>query len=95
MPYGQSPNGLGKKNQYFHTPYGRFPQRFCWHPKGHGAVAVLYWISFGIIVSFVILNVFIGAVTGGMGEALEEFKIEDAKRLEEKIERITHHNDPK
>ncbi len=73
------------------TQLGTFQQSECWHPKRQPAIATIYYISFVIIASFIVLSLFIGAVCSGMAEALDEFEAEEERAKIEakaKIERI-------
>ena len=41
---------------------------WCEHPKAHPLFAALFWVVFVLISAFVLLSLFIGAVTVSMGE---------------------------
>lgn len=62
--------GLGKKNQYWATPYGSFPMTECWHPHRQAAIIAVYYVLFIIMAAFIVLSLFIGAVCGGMNDAM-------------------------
>ena len=66
--------GMGTMAGYFYLPV-------CWNPKAQPALSAAFFILFVVIASFVMLSLFIGAVCGGMSDAMEEFK---AKEKEEK-----------
>jgi hypothetical protein len=85
-PFGPA-GALGQKNQMMITHLGTFRQSECWHSKGQPAIATIFYISFVIIASFIVLSLFIGAVCGGMAEALDEFEAEDERaKAEAKIQ---------
>ena len=46
--------------------------------------AVVFWISFVIVASFVMLSLFVGAITVGMGDAVEEVEREKEEAEREK-----------
>lgn len=71
------------RNSIHTKGFGGFPRRECWHPKRQPFVASLYFMSFFIIGAFVVFSLFIGAITGGMDEALAEYQERsEAERLE-------------
>ena len=64
------------------TEYGDFPARDCWHPKRQPVIAIVYFVAFVLIAAFVVLSLFIGAVCGGMNDALETFKAQEQAEVE-------------
>lgn len=64
------------------TEFGAFPQPECWSPQRQPLLAVVYFIGFAIIAALVIFSFFIGAICGGMGDALAEY---DEKEEADKI----------
>ncbi len=82
MPY--FPNRtLGKANELYDTIAGEFPQNVCWKPRMNPAIITIYAIIFVILSAFILLSMFIGAVCGGMSDAMLEFEAKEA------IERAT------
>jgi hypothetical protein len=71
-PY--EPGTLGPRNKMIKSHYGNFPDRVCWHPTKSPIIAAAYFMVFVIIAAFIILSLFIGAVVGGMNDALDAFK---------------------
>lgn len=51
----------------------------CTNSQGHGWIAVLYFISFVIMISFIVLNLFIAVVTANMTTANAEVEEEEEK----------------
>ena len=47
-------------------------QRATWEPKAQPVVAVVYFVSFVGVATYIILNLFVGVVLGGMDEAQKE-----------------------
>ena len=75
--------GLGARPSHMSTKFGYFPINECWRPQPQPALAAAYCIIFVLLGAFVMLSLFIGAVCGGMSDALGKFKEEaEAARLE-------------
>jgi hypothetical protein len=53
-------------------------------------ISVIFFILFVLLAAFVITSLFIGAVCGGMADAMDEFKAE-----EERKRQATQHLPPK
>ena len=49
---------------------------WCEHPKAMPTVAAVFWVIFVLISAFIMLSLFIGAVTVSMGEMMEEVRQE-------------------
>jgi hypothetical protein len=72
-PFGPPPgNGLGKHNPYLantneilKTGYGNLNLSVCWDPSKQIVVAAIYFYSFALLAGYIIMSLFIGAVTGG------------------------------
>ncbi len=94
-PFGPAPGGLGRKNQMLKTEYGNFPTRECWSPHRQPGLTVIYFIAFVLIAAFVIFSFFIGAVCGGMSDALEEFEKEEENLRRKQSEKLANEADPK
>ena len=69
-PYEQ----LGHRGTGIGTGYGYFFLPVCWKPIAQPAFSTFYFISFVVIAAFVMLSLFIGAVCGGMSDAMGSFK---------------------
>jgi voltage-gated sodium channel len=75
---GGSPTlALGHRNVWYQTKFGSFPLNVCWHPKPQPMLASVFFVSFALIAGFVMLSLFVGAVCGGMGDALDDFKAKE------------------
>lgn len=48
----------------------------CIHPKEQPILATLYWISFVIVASFVVMSLFVGSITMSMTESMRQLKRE-------------------
>ena len=72
------------------TKLGYFPLNECWKPQAQPVMATAFSILFVLIAAFVMLSLFIGAVCGGMSEALDKFK-EDAEALKQEQEEREEH----
>eukprot|EP00613_Pedinella_sp_CCMP2098_P075335 CAMPEP_0171912944 /NCGR_PEP_ID=MMETSP0993-20121228/11445_1 /TAXON_ID=483369 /ORGANISM="non described non described, Strain CCMP2098" /LENGTH=1353 /DNA_ID=CAMNT_0012546867 /DNA_START=112 /DNA_END=4169 /DNA_ORIENTATION=- len=72
---------LGTRQKGMGTLAGYFPANECWNPVRQPLVATAFFILFILIAAFVMLSLFVGAVCGGMSEALEGFK--EAQAAEE------------
>jgi voltage-gated sodium channel len=68
------------------TGYGKFPTRECWHSRRQPLVTTLFFVSFVIIGAFIMLSFFIGAVTGGMSQAMDEFDEKEERDRREHAE---------
>ena len=66
------------------TPFGFFPMRYCWKPQPQPFLSTVYFLLFVLIAAFVMLSLFVGAVCGGMSEAMESFKEQERKEKEER-----------
>jgi hypothetical protein len=89
---------LGEPNKKIYTQAGWFWAPECWNPHNQGPqqiLAVIYFISFPIVVAFVMFSTFIGAVTGGMADAMDEFKKEEEKVKAKKAKKLADQDDPK
>ena len=89
------PGALGKRNQMFDSIAGNFPANECWHPAAQPVVSIFFFIFFVLIASFIILSLFIGAVCGGMADAVEEFEEEERKAKDAEKARLASLEDPK
>jgi hypothetical protein len=82
---------LGTKNQKIDTLFGSFWLRECWHPRRQAVLSSVFHVCFVFITAFVVFSCFIGAVTGGMADAVEDFHqaeaAEKAKRAASQAER--------
>lgn len=88
-PYGPPPAGPGKMNQYVHTALGNFPASECWSPSTQPLTASVFCVVFVLISAYVMLSLFIGAVCGGMNDALDDFKeaeLNEKRNIEAKAE---------
>ena len=74
---------------------GDFPANECWHPVGQPVVSIFFFIFFVLIASFIILSLFIGAVCGGMADAVEEFEEEERSAKDAEKARVAALEDPK
>jgi hypothetical protein len=54
--------------------------QWCDHPEKHPIDAPVYFISFVVISAFVMLSLFVGAITMSMSESMEELKAESAEK---------------
>lgn len=52
----------------------------CAHPKKQPIFATLYWISFVIVASFVVMSLFVGSITLSMTESMRQLKREKEER---------------
>lgn len=59
--------------------YNSIDAKYCKHSKGFGLLAVCYFISFVIMISFIVLNLFIAVVTSNMSTASQEVSTENTK----------------
>jgi len=89
------PGALGKRNQMFDSIAGNFPANECWRVVGQPVVSTLFFIFFVLIAAFIILSLFIGAVCGGMSDAVEEFEAEERKAKEKEKARLAALEEPK
>jgi hypothetical protein len=86
---------LGSKNQRISTDYGFFWASECWHPRRQAVLSTAFHVSFAFITAFIIFSVFIGAVTGGMSDAIDEFAANNEAEDMRTEMRIAHREDPK
>ena len=70
---GDPYENLGKRGSGMGTFFGYFHLNECWKPVASPAFAAAYFIFFTLIAAFVMLSLFIGAVCGGMSDAMEKF----------------------
>jgi len=69
-----APGRLAEKAEGAGTMFGYFYHNVCWSPSAQPAFSTLYFIAFTLIAAFVMLSLFIGAVCGGMSDAMDKFK---------------------
>ena len=55
---------------------GADPMYWCEHPKAYPLFAAVFWVIFVLISAFILLSLFIGAVTVSMGEIMDQIQIE-------------------
>jgi hypothetical protein len=67
---------LGTRQKGMGTQFGYFPMNECWSPKKQPMISTAFFILFILIAAFVMLSLFVGAVCGGMSEAMDAFKEE-------------------
>jgi voltage-gated sodium channel len=70
-------DALGRRNVRFQTQVGSFHLNECWHPTPQPLLAATFFISFILIAAFVMLSLFVGAVCGGMSDAMDAFKAQE------------------
>ena len=78
------PGALGERGDGAGTDFGYFYYQTCWSPVKQPIFSVVYFIFFTVIAAFVMLSLFIGAVCGGMSDAMANFKAEEDAEREEK-----------
>ena len=84
---------------WFKTGYGRFPNWDCSHPENHPVTSSFYCFTFTFLTAFVIISLFVGVITMGMFETLdekagEEREEEYATNLEKNLEELDpNHNE--
>lgn len=61
---------LGKRDTHWRTLYGMYDGNVCWKPRRQAVVSVCYFVVFVFMGCFIILSLFVGAVCGGMSEAI-------------------------
>jgi voltage-gated sodium channel len=59
--------------------YSAIDAKYCTHSKGYGLLAVFYFLSFVIMISFIVLNLFIAVVTSNMSTASQDVSAENTK----------------
>ena len=59
--------------------YAEIDRSLCTKSKGHGFLAVFYFVSFVIMISFIVLNLFIAVVTSNMTTASQEIVVDKEK----------------
>jgi hypothetical protein len=69
------PGILGERGDGAGTEYGYFYYNTCWSPAAQPVFSVIYFVFFTVIAAFVMLSLFIGAVCGGMSDAMANFKV--------------------
>jgi len=57
--------------------WGYGPESGCVSPEPHGTAAVLYFISFVLVGTMIVLNLFIGVIMNAMDEVRAEHEIEE------------------
>ena len=65
---------------------GADPMYWCEHPKAYPLFAALFWVVFVLISAFILLSLFIGAVTVSMGEIMDQIQVERAREMREAAE---------
>jgi hypothetical protein len=65
---------LGTGEKGMGTKFGYFPVRECWKPSRKPFISTVFFLVFILIAAFVLLSLFVGAVCGGMSDALDAFK---------------------
>jgi hypothetical protein len=95
IPSGNPWDELGLPNKKIHTDFGWFWNRVCWEPQRQPVLIVVYLVAFTVIAAFVMFSCFIGAVTGGMADAMDEFKEQEEKDKAKKASRLAEKEDPK
>jgi voltage-gated sodium channel len=63
----------------------------CTQPQGHGLVAVIYFVSFVLVGTMIVLNLFIGVIMNAMDEVRSEQALED--RLARRDQGVQHLED--
>ena len=77
------------------TVLGNLPVNECWAPRRQPAVATIYYVSWIVVGGFVLFSFFVGAIVGGMNEALDEFKAQEKKESDDKAEKLANASNPK
>ena len=79
---------LGKKYLF-----GAFRPYNCVQPMAQPVISAVYFILFVIIGCYIILSLFIGAVCGGMTEAIDKMREEKRRLLRERAskEKVMNH----
>jgi len=75
-------DALGNRNVRFQTQLGSFHLNECWHPRPQPLLATVYFITFILVAAFVMLSLFVGAVCGGMSDAMDAFKTSEEVGVE-------------
>jgi hypothetical protein len=76
-----------------HTKAGDFPGLLCEHPNPQPFIAAVFFISFVLVAAFVIMALFVGAVCGGMYEALDDFKLQEEEEAELREKELAEEED--
>ncbi|GAB4488427.1 MAG: hypothetical protein OHK0019_04710 [Saprospiraceae bacterium] len=71
--------------------WGYGPESGCISPQPHGTAAVIYFVSFVLVGTMIVLNLFIGVIMNAMDEVRAEHEIEE--RLARKSAGIEHLED--
>jgi len=71
--------------------WGYGPESGCTSPEPHGTAAVIYFVSFVLVGTMIVLNLFIGVIMNAMDEVRAEHEIEE--RLARKSAGIEHLED--
>ncbi len=69
-----------------HPNFG-YAENGCLNPEGHGWVAVIYFVSFVLLGTMIVLNLFIGVIMNSMDEVRADQELE-AKKL--RLEKDSH-----
>ena len=75
-------DALGNRNVRFQTQLGSFHLNECWHPRPQPLLSVVFFITFILVAAFVMLSLFVGAVCGGMSDAMDAFKTSEEVNTE-------------
>mmetsp|Transcript_140 Transcript_140/g.277 ORF Transcript_140/g.277 Transcript_140/m.277 type:complete len:938 (+) Transcript_140:152-2965(+) len=73
------------KPEMIHTSIGDFFSYSCYSPKNQPVFASIYFLFFTVVSAFVILSLFIGAVTMGMSSSLEAMAEKKREKNEEMV----------
>jgi voltage-gated sodium channel len=71
--------------------WGYGPESGCDHPEGHGLSAVVYFVSFVLVGTMIVLNLFIGVIMNAMDEVRAEQDLKD--RLDRSEKGLKHIDD--
>jgi hypothetical protein len=85
---------LGTKNKKIDTLFGSFWLRECWHPRRQAVLSSVFHVCFVFITAFVVFSCFIGAVTGGMADAISDFEKQEKEEKAIKSKQIAESIDP-
>lgn len=67
-----------------HPIWGYGPEEGCTNPKGMGVAAAVFFVSFVLIGTMIVLNLFIGVIMAGMDEMKAESDMEEKVKRQEK-----------
>jgi hypothetical protein len=68
----------------FDTGYGLFPDFICWKPEAKPLPAFIFFFTYTLMSSFVILSLLVGAVTISMQETMEKIHKYNLRNLRDK-----------